>query len=125
MRARGLLRVEWRDLPLLMLLGLIFFTIFPVTFNANLRLVEASRGTLVLATIPIWSALLARVARSERLVFRQVVGVFLSLGGVGLALAERGLGDTETSPVWTGSIKGAVRAGRRRGDDDVRLISEV
>src|SRR5215211_5177898 len=58
-----------------------------VTFNASLRLIEASRGALVLATIPLWSALLARIARSERLVPRQIGGVFLSLGGVGLALA--------------------------------------
>jgi drug/metabolite transporter (DMT)-like permease len=89
--ARNLLRVRWHDVPLLILLGAILFTIFPVTFNASLRLIEASRGALILATIPLWSALLARVARSERLVPRQVVGVFLSLGGVGLALAERGL----------------------------------
>src|SRR5919112_5965030 len=68
-----------------------------VTFNASLRLIEASRGALVLATIPLWSALLARIARSERLVPRQVVGVFLSLGGVGLALADRGLG-------WQGGL---------------------
>jgi len=68
------------------------FTVFPVTFNASLRLIEASRGALILATIPLWSALLARVTRSERLAPRQVVGVFFSLGGVGLALAERGLG---------------------------------
>ena len=90
--ARDLLRVRWQDLPLLALLGVILFTIFPVTFNASLRLIEASRGALILATIPIWSALLARVARSERLVPRQVVGILLSLAGVGLALAERGLG---------------------------------
>jgi drug/metabolite transporter (DMT)-like permease len=90
--ARDLLRVEWRDLPLLVLLGAVLFTVFPVTFNASLRLIEASRGALVLATIPIWSVLLARMAQSERLAPRQVVGVFLSLGGVGLALAERGLG---------------------------------
>ena len=90
--ARDLLRVKWHDLPLLILLGAVFFTVFPVTFNTSLRLIEASRGALVLATIPLWSALLARVARSERLAPRQVVGVFLSLGGVGLALAERGLG---------------------------------
>ena len=32
------------------------------------------------ATIPLWSALLARMVRSERLVRRQVDGVFLSLG---------------------------------------------
>ncbi|MBD0353693.1 MAG: EamA family transporter [Rubrobacteraceae bacterium] len=95
--ARDLLCVRWRDLPPLILLGAVLFTVFPVTFNAGLRLVEASRGALILATIPIWSALLARMARSERLMPRQVVGIFLSLAGVGLALAERGLG-------WQGGL---------------------
>jgi drug/metabolite transporter (DMT)-like permease len=90
--ARDLLRVKWHDLPLLILLGAVLFTVFPVTFNASLRLIEASRGALILATIPLWSVLLARWARSERLAPRQLVGVFLSLGGVALALAERGLG---------------------------------
>jgi drug/metabolite transporter (DMT)-like permease len=90
--ARDLLRVKWHDLPLLVLLGAVLFTVFPVTFNASLRLIEASRGALILATLPLWSALLARVARSERLAPQQIVGVFLSLGGVGLALAERGVG---------------------------------
>ena len=90
--ARDLLRVKLHDLPLLILLGAVLFTVFPVTFNASLRLIEASRGALVLATIPLWSALVARLARSERLVPRQVVGVFLSLGGVVLAIADRGLG---------------------------------
>jgi drug/metabolite transporter (DMT)-like permease len=89
-RGRELLSVKWRDLPLLVLLGIVLFAVFPVTFNASLRLIEASRGALLLATIPLWSALLARIAGSERLSARQVVGVFLSLGGVGLALAERG-----------------------------------
>jgi drug/metabolite transporter (DMT)-like permease len=94
---RNLLRIRWHDLPLLVLLGAILFTVFPVTFNASLRLIEASRGALILATIPIWSTLLARASRSERLAPRQVVGVFLSLGGVGLALAERGVG-------WQGGL---------------------
>ncbi len=88
----GMPRVEYRDLPLLVLLGAVLFAVFPVTFNASLRLIGASRGALLLATIPLWSALLARIARSERLVPRQVVGVFLSLGGVGLALVEGGVG---------------------------------
>ncbi|HEV2121501.1 MAG TPA: DMT family transporter [Chloroflexota bacterium] len=95
--ARDLLRVRWRDLPLLILLGTILFAVFPVSFNASLRLIEASRGALILATIPLWSALLARIARSERLAPRQVAGVLLSLGGVGLALAERGVG-------WQGGL---------------------
>ena len=102
--ARDLLRIRWRDLPLLMLLGAVLFAVFPVTFNASLRLIEASRGALVLATIPLWSALLARITRSERLVPRQVIGVFLSLGGVGLALAERGVG-------WQGGLGGLAGDG--------------
>ena len=50
---RGMLRVKWRDLPLLVLLGALLFAVFPVTFNASLRLIEASRGALLLATIPL------------------------------------------------------------------------
>jgi len=102
--ARNLLCVRWRDLPLLILLGVVLFAVFPVTFNASLHLIEASRGALLLATIPLWSALLARVARSERLAPRQVVGVLLSLGGVGLALAERGVG-------WQGGLGGLAGDG--------------
>jgi drug/metabolite transporter (DMT)-like permease len=98
---RGQLRIEWRDLPLLALLGAILFTVFPVTFNGSLRLIEASRGALILATIPLWSALLSRATRSERLVFRQVVGVLLSLAGVGLVLAEDGLD-------WDGGLEGLL-----------------
>jgi drug/metabolite transporter (DMT)-like permease len=101
---RGRLRIEWCDLPLLTLLGVIFFTVFPVTFNASLRLIEASRGALVLTTIPLWSALLARAARRERLVFRQVVGVLLTFAGVGLALSEHGLD-------WHGGLEALVGDG--------------
>jgi drug/metabolite transporter (DMT)-like permease len=77
---REVLRVKWHDLPLLILLGAVLFTVFPVTFNASLRLIEASRGALVLATIPLWSALLARMARSERLVPRRSLGSFYPWG---------------------------------------------
>jgi drug/metabolite transporter (DMT)-like permease len=94
---RGLLRIGWRDVPYLALLGVIFFTIFPVTFNMSLRLTEASRGALMLATMPLWSVLLARVAKRERLNTRQISGVFLAFAGVGVVLAERGLTFAGTS----------------------------
>jgi len=89
--ARDLLKVQRPDIPLLVLLGAILFAVFPVTFNISLRLTEASRGALMLATMPIWSAWLARVARKERLVLRQVLGILLTFAGVGIVLAERGL----------------------------------
>jgi len=94
---RDLLRIGWRDVPYLLLLGVIFFTIFPVTFNMSLRLTEASRGALMLATMPLWSVLLARVAKRERLSTRQIFGVLLAFAGVGVVLAERGLTFAGTS----------------------------
>ena len=94
---RDLLRIRWRDVPYLVLLGVIFFTIFPVIFNASLRLTEASRGALMLATMPLWSVLLARVAKRERLSTRQISGVLLTIAGVGVVLAERGLSFAATS----------------------------
>jgi len=89
--ARDLLKVKWHDLPFLVLLGAILFAIFPVTFNISLRFTEASRGALMLATMPIWSACIARAARKERLILRQVAGILLTFAGVGIVLAERGL----------------------------------
>ena len=94
--ARNLLKVKQHDLPFLVLLGAILFAIFPVTFNISLRFTEASRGALMLATMPIWSAWIARVARKERLNPRQIAGILFTFTGVGIVLAERGLN-------WQGS----------------------
>lgn len=94
--ARDLLQIKRKDLPFLILLGAILFSVFPLTFNASLRLTEASRGALMLATMPLWSAWLARAARREYLTLSQIAGIFLTLTGVLIVLAERGL-------TWTGS----------------------
>ena len=87
----GLLRIKLNNLPYLVLLGAVLFTIFPITFNVDLKYTEASRGALMLATLPLWSAWLARVAKSEHLTLRQVGGIILTLSGVAVVLAERGL----------------------------------
>lgn len=90
-RRPNLLRVKLNDLPYLALLGVVLFTIFPITFNVGLKFTEASRGALMLSTMPLWSAWLARIAKSEHLTLRQVGGITLTLGGVAVALVERGL----------------------------------
>jgi drug/metabolite transporter (DMT)-like permease len=89
--ARSQLRVRRQDLLTLTLLGTLLFAAFPFLFNAGLRLTEASRGSLMLATVPVWSALLARLSGQERLVKRQIIGLALATGGVAVAVAERGL----------------------------------
>jgi drug/metabolite transporter (DMT)-like permease len=87
---RDLLRIERRDLGYLALLGAIFFTVFPVTFNAGLRYIEASRAALLIATMPLWSLLIGRFAARERLSGRQIVGVLTSVAGVGIVMLHRG-----------------------------------
>lgn len=87
---RDLLRVAPRDLPFLGLLGAIFYTIFPITFNAGMQYVEASRGALLLATMPLWTLILGRLFTGEQLTARQLVGVMTSLSGVAIVMADRG-----------------------------------
>ena len=86
-----LLRTNVRSLRTAALLGAIFFSLFPLSFNAGLQYTQASRGALMLATMPIWSMLLARWVVGERLVARQMLGIGLSLCGVLIVVAERGL----------------------------------
>jgi drug/metabolite transporter (DMT)-like permease len=87
----GALRVDRRILPRLGVLALVFYVLFPLSFNAGLQFTEASRGALMLATMPVWSAVLARKAVGERLQPQQVAGVALGVAGIALAFAERGL----------------------------------
>jgi EamA-like transporter family len=61
--------------------GLVLFVLFPLSFNVGLRYTEASRGAVMLATMPIWSALLGRGV-GERLTRLRVVGLALSADGV-------------------------------------------
>jgi drug/metabolite transporter (DMT)-like permease len=87
--APGLLRSRWERLRLFALLGMVLFGLFPLTFNFGLRYTEASRGAVMLATMPIWSALLGRIA-GERLAGRQIAGVGLSVVGIAVAFIEPG-----------------------------------
>ena len=103
--APELLRSRWERLRLFALLGFVLFALFPLTFNIGLQHTEASRGAVMLATMPIWSALLGRIA-GERLAGRQVIGVLLSVVGIGLAFVEpgRALGGDVMSLVGDGLL---------------------
>jgi drug/metabolite transporter (DMT)-like permease len=103
--APQLLRTSWGRLRQFGLLGGVLFVLFPLTFNIGLQHTEASRGALMLATMPIWSAMLGRIA-GERLAGRQVAGVVLSVVGIGLAFVEpgRSVGGDATSLVGDGLL---------------------
>jgi len=96
-RRPGQLRITLSDLPYLAFLGAVLFTIFPITFNVGLKFTEASRGALMLSTMPLWSAWFDRITKSEHLIARQITGIILTLCGVAIVVLERGL-------TWQGGV---------------------
>jgi drug/metabolite transporter (DMT)-like permease len=88
----GALRIPRDQLPPIALLGVLMYALFPVLFNTSLRYTTASRGAVILALMPLFTAVLGAFARSERLRPLQWLGVALSIGGVAVVFAESGLG---------------------------------
>jgi drug/metabolite transporter (DMT)-like permease len=107
---RDLLRVARGDLRLFALLGALLYAVFPLLFNTSLKLTTASRGAVVLATMPLWSALLGRFGGRESLAPRQLVGVGLSIVGVAGVFVESATGFTGGGRAMTGNALMIVAA---------------
>jgi len=83
-------------------LGLLFFALFPVLFNASLIFTTAARGALALSTVPLLTMLVAALLRIERLTWRKTAGVFIAMAGVATALAA-GLSNAPVG-AWRGDL---------------------
>src|SRR3982751_2295442 len=80
-------RADW---PARIGLGLLFFLLFPVLFNAALIYTTAARGALALSTTPLITMLVAALLRIEPLTARKSIGLALAMGGVVIAAALYG-----------------------------------
>jgi drug/metabolite transporter (DMT)-like permease len=74
------------DQPAALALGLLFFALFPLLFNASLVHTTAARGALALSTLPLQTMVAAAVLGVERLTARKTAGVLIAMAGVALAL---------------------------------------
>jgi drug/metabolite transporter (DMT)-like permease len=81
-------------------LGLLFFALFPVLFNAALIFTTAARGSLALSALPLLTMLVAASLGVERLTPRKTTGVLIAMMGVGLTLIS-GLSST-IAGAWRG-----------------------
>lgn len=83
-------------------LGLLYFGLFPVLFNASLVYTTAARGSLALATLPVLTMLVGAWLRVEPLTRRTSTGVALATLGVALAL----LTNLDAAPegAWRGDL---------------------
>jgi drug/metabolite transporter (DMT)-like permease len=97
-----------RDLLGVAMLGLLYFGLYPILFNASLAFTTAVRGALALSTTPILTMLAAAVLGIESLTARKTFGVLIATLGVAVAL----LTGFATAPVdaWRGDLLMIVAA---------------
>jgi drug/metabolite transporter (DMT)-like permease len=93
---------ERRDWPAVTGLGVLYFALFPILFNASLIFTTAARGALALSTLPLLTMLVGAALGSEALTARKSLGVLIAMGGVALAL----LSGLATAPegAWRGDL---------------------
>jgi drug/metabolite transporter (DMT)-like permease len=83
-------------------LGVLFFGLFPVLFNAALIYTTAARGALALSTLPLLTMFAGAVLRIEPPTMRKAVGVLIAMAGVTVAL---GTSLTSAPPgAWRGDL---------------------
>ena len=75
-----------RDWPATAALGLLFFALFPILFNASLIFTTAARGSLALSTLPLLSMVAGALLGAESLTLRKTAGVLVAMAGVAAAL---------------------------------------
>jgi drug/metabolite transporter (DMT)-like permease len=85
-------RPALRDLPGLIVSGIIGITFYNLALNYGETRVSAGAASLLIASVPIWTALLAVVALREHIPSRAWLGVFISFAGVGLIASGEGAG---------------------------------
>jgi drug/metabolite transporter (DMT)-like permease len=95
-------RFARRDLLPIALLGITQFGILIALLNYGLRFIPSGRAALIFATFPLLTLVLAAALGHEQLTLPKILGVLLTIAGVGLALGEK-------------AIQGGARMGGRAG----------
>jgi drug/metabolite transporter (DMT)-like permease len=85
-------RPELRDVPALIFSGAVGITWYNIALNYGEVRVSAGAASLLIASTPIWTALLATIALRERLGFQGWFGVLMSFAGVALIASGEGGG---------------------------------
>lgn len=94
---------ERQDIVPLVLLGVLFFSIFPALSNAALAHTSASRGALVMSLMPVTTLTLSVLLGEETLSRMKIAGVLSAIAGVAVALGDRASLPNEPG-AWIGDL---------------------
>jgi drug/metabolite transporter (DMT)-like permease len=95
-------RFERRDLLPIGLLGITQFGVLIALLNHGLRFIPSARAALIFATFPLLTLMLAAALGHERLTLAKLLGVLVTVAGVGIALGDRAIEGGGGAHEWMG-----------------------
>jgi len=98
------LSIQRRDRPWVILLGLTAHVLYQFLFIQGLARTRASNASLILATVPIWVALIGTLRGSERIRGRNWLGIVLAFVGIFLLVSAGGAGIRLSASTLTGDL---------------------
>lgn len=87
-----------RDVPAIAAMALLAFPIYHVALNAGQKVVSPGVASVLIATLPIFAAIIARFTLGERPGIRGWAGIAIAFGGVTLLITARN-GHFELEPM--------------------------
>ena len=91
-------RVRWRDWPLLIVSGLSGYGIYQLFYMVGVAHTRIFDSSLLIATVPVWTAIVLVALRLERVSWLQWTGIVMSLAGVGWFLLEAQSANPSSAP---------------------------
>jgi drug/metabolite transporter (DMT)-like permease len=85
-------------------LGMLFFGLFPFLFSWAFIYTTAARGSLVLATMPIWTMLISKAIGHETVSAKSFIAIVLTLAGLVIALSDKLLIVSEHGFLFKGEL---------------------
>ena len=88
--ARALLTTRFarKDFLKVSLLGIAYFSGFPICLTFGLEFTTSGRAGIVFATMPVWTIIIASFFQIEKLNATKFIAILLAFGGVVLSLAS-------------------------------------
>lgn len=89
-----------RDIPWFLLAGAVGFFLYMIAFNKGQQMLTASTASVVMATVPVATALLARLIYKEKLRAFQWVAVAVEFAGVAVLTLMNGVFSVNRGLLW-------------------------
>jgi drug/metabolite transporter (DMT)-like permease len=89
-----------KDLKWFLLSGLSGFSLYVITFNKGCETVSASTSSIIIATVPVITALLARLIYKEKIRYLQYCAIIIEFSGVVILSMTNGIFTINVGIIW-------------------------